>query len=293
MSTINPSTGQGDGYFVVDKVQARGGYVELFGKVLNTGAGDIRILGGYPDLQVNNTTGREVSFRGVDFSQPGQGTLLIVDDAKGHPTRRSRRKQRQPVRHALQVHGQRRDGDDRQWVGVGEQPDHRHARGDHQGRGRCGPHQVNVFDAPDYQPDTSFRYGWISKVQLNHIKRVYLAHDSWFGFINVNYQVDHWDSIEVVGQPTIAQPGGRYFYSTTVNPNDEYTYTHQAILTGSSGIQTESEGSDASTGSSASASPARTGSGSSRKTHSTSSTPTRSTPTVRSASRSSARRPAR
>jgi hypothetical protein len=72
--------------FVVDELKVSGGYIELFGHVLSTGAGEIKVLGGYGEITVNNTTSADLVLRRLDVSQRGGGTLLIVDKAGGSPT---------------------------------------------------------------------------------------------------------------------------------------------------------------------------------------------------------------
>ena len=73
--------------FEVDELKTGGGYIELFGHVLNTSTntGLINVLGGYSTITINNETSQEVFLNRLDVSQRGSGTLLIVDKAAGGP----------------------------------------------------------------------------------------------------------------------------------------------------------------------------------------------------------------
>src|SRR5690606_27256051 len=63
--------------FIVSEIAARGGNVELHGTVLNTGGGAIRLLGGYPDVKIDNRSGKDLVVKGIDLGRQGQGVLLI------------------------------------------------------------------------------------------------------------------------------------------------------------------------------------------------------------------------
>src|SRR5262249_2877042 len=75
----------GTGRFEVGELKTSGGYVELFGHLLNTGFGQIKVLGGYSTITANNTPKHDVVIDGRDDSERGAGKLLIYDKAKGAP----------------------------------------------------------------------------------------------------------------------------------------------------------------------------------------------------------------
>ncbi|MDZ4169923.1 MAG: hypothetical protein U1E26_09770, partial [Coriobacteriia bacterium] len=75
-----------DQRFEVDELATSGGYVEIFGKVLNTNAGRIRVLGGYSTIMVSNETTCDVQLNRLDASRRGAGKLFIYDEEGGSPT---------------------------------------------------------------------------------------------------------------------------------------------------------------------------------------------------------------
>ncbi|CAM9441455.1 unnamed protein product, partial [Phaeothamnion confervicola] len=76
--------------FEIRDVSVSGGSVTLEGKIVNTGNGKIRVLSGYGQININNTTAYGVQVAKIDASQRGAGTLVIIDKAKlngsGNPT---------------------------------------------------------------------------------------------------------------------------------------------------------------------------------------------------------------
>ena len=65
--------------------------MELVGEILNTGGGQINVLGGYGNIQVNNNTPFDINVKRLDVSERGAGTLIIKDKAKGSRGNDSRR----------------------------------------------------------------------------------------------------------------------------------------------------------------------------------------------------------
>ncbi len=71
------------GRIVVQDMRVTGGFVSLTGTVVNTGGGEIRVMGAYGNVQIENTTGYELVLNGIDASTTGAGTLIIVDKGRG------------------------------------------------------------------------------------------------------------------------------------------------------------------------------------------------------------------
>ena len=78
----NTATGQ----FDVDETKVGGGFIELFGHILNSGYGQIKVLGGYGRIEIDNTTSRTVVLNRLDVSQRGKGTIIVADLARGGPS---------------------------------------------------------------------------------------------------------------------------------------------------------------------------------------------------------------
>ena len=73
----------GDGSIEVDDVAISGGYIDITGRIFNTGAGEIKVLGGYGDISITNNTNLKVIVNRVDNSSRGVGKLIIKDTAIG------------------------------------------------------------------------------------------------------------------------------------------------------------------------------------------------------------------
>ncbi|MCK9231001.1 MAG: hypothetical protein M0P18_10020, partial [Syntrophales bacterium] len=68
---------------LIDELRVSGGYVDLTGHILNTGNGEIRVLGGYGQIYIENKTPYDVVLERLDASARGAGVLIIKDKAKG------------------------------------------------------------------------------------------------------------------------------------------------------------------------------------------------------------------
>ena len=75
---------------VVKELRVRGGNVQLTGHILSTGGGTIRVLDGYANIQVDNSTGYDIEIERLDASRRGAGTLLLADKAERHNNRSGR-----------------------------------------------------------------------------------------------------------------------------------------------------------------------------------------------------------
>ena len=223
---------------------------------------------------------QEVSFRGIDLSQPGQGTLLIVDKAKV-PDRRSRRKQRQPLRHALQVHGQRRHGHDRQ--GSASASNLITATRAETIKDQGGASARSTSSTPRTTSPTP-RTATAGSRRSSSTTSSASTRSTTRGSVSSTSTTRSPTGTRSRSSVSRRSPS-RAAATTTRRPSTRTTSTRTRTRRSSPArpaSRPSPRATTASTGSSASASPGRTGSASSRKTHSTSSTRTRSTPTVRS-----------
>ncbi len=71
----NTATGQ----LEVEDVAITGGYISISGKIVNTGAGEIRVLGGYGDIAITNNTAFDLVVNRVDNGERGDGYLELYD----------------------------------------------------------------------------------------------------------------------------------------------------------------------------------------------------------------------
>ncbi len=77
LTYFNPETRQ----IIVDGVEVQGGYAELYGHILNTGGGNIRVLDGFGRINITNDSNYDIVLNGLDTGN-AQGLLRITDTAK-------------------------------------------------------------------------------------------------------------------------------------------------------------------------------------------------------------------
>jgi filamentous hemagglutinin family protein len=75
----NPETDQ----IVLEGVKAQGGYIEVYGHILNTGGGRIEVLDGYTTIDIQNNTSRDIVVNGLDTGRIN-GLLRITDTGRFH-----------------------------------------------------------------------------------------------------------------------------------------------------------------------------------------------------------------
>ncbi|MEX0872869.1 MAG: hypothetical protein WDZ65_13745 [Aquisalimonadaceae bacterium] len=89
--SATPSTGTigfsydftpGDEALVLDMVDVRGGYMELTGKIMNTGGGKLEVVDGYGRVAVDNQTGEDLRIVGIDVGNDIEGTLRLNDTGR-------------------------------------------------------------------------------------------------------------------------------------------------------------------------------------------------------------------
>jgi len=66
----------------LEGVRVQGGYMQLFGEILSTGGGKLKVLDGYGRIKVDNATDRQLVVNGLDTGNGIEGTLLITDTAR-------------------------------------------------------------------------------------------------------------------------------------------------------------------------------------------------------------------
>ncbi|NMB45607.1 MAG: DUF2345 domain-containing protein, partial [Firmicutes bacterium] len=66
---------------VLDGVKVQGGYIELFGQMMNTGGGNIKVLDGYGRIDIDNMTSRDIVINGIDTGGI-DGIVRITDTGR-------------------------------------------------------------------------------------------------------------------------------------------------------------------------------------------------------------------
>ena len=180
---------------IVEDVRIDGGYVDITGKVMNTGNGQIRVLGAYGNVQITNNTAYDLEVNRVDLSNRGEGTLIIRDKARGTDAAPLVTIYRQTA------------------AGLTVQS------------GSNAPTAVSAVST--YQPQAGSRYAWtVGQETATRTTTTYRT-SSWLGIDDLAA-----DPGTVYGTPVteaITQPklmdAGPYFYSDASNALPRYTYT--------------------------------------------------------------------
>ncbi|MBC8508650.1 MAG: hypothetical protein H8D34_27645, partial [Chloroflexi bacterium] len=71
----------------VSNVVVQGGYMELYGLIMSTGNGNIKVLDGYGRIVINNQTNKNLFINKLDTGSGTEGELIITDTAKPKVTR--------------------------------------------------------------------------------------------------------------------------------------------------------------------------------------------------------------
>ncbi|HET57910.1 MAG TPA: hypothetical protein ENN35_05655, partial [Deltaproteobacteria bacterium] len=183
---------------LVEEMNVSGGHIELTGHIMNTGTGEIRVLGGYADVEIINDTPYDLVVTRLDASQRGSGTLLINDKARDEVSL-----------YRMSADNVIRTVDDGTVVNVDE---------------------LSIDPASDivdtYEPDDGWRYGWTMLQQQGTLYTLHKQTSSWLGIdaMAPDPGDEEYAVTEPLGQPTITGTGP-YFYKDVSNTED-YTYEH-------------------------------------------------------------------
>ncbi|MGE0335313.1 MAG: hypothetical protein AB7Q76_08500 [Gammaproteobacteria bacterium] len=74
----NPETRQVE----LEGVRVQGGYMQLFGDIINTGGGQLKVLDGYGRIDIANDTGLELVVNSLDTGTSVEGQLQITDTSQ-------------------------------------------------------------------------------------------------------------------------------------------------------------------------------------------------------------------
>lgn len=66
----------------LEGVRVRGGYMQLFGDIISTCGGHLKVMDGYGTINVDNGTNRELVVNGLDTGNGIEGQLLITDTSR-------------------------------------------------------------------------------------------------------------------------------------------------------------------------------------------------------------------
>ena len=205
--------------FETDPIKSSGGYVELFGKILSTGQGQIKVLGGYPTVQITNSTNINVLLGGIDLSLAGAGTLVMNDYSGGTP--------------ALDSSQIDSKTDNKTYVSIFNRD--------------ANQIQVKTSGSKDtsrtvcvtgstiaYNPDASWYYGWTTVQTTTSTRYAYIKRAKWLDWIPDVIQIEdeEWSSWSS-SQPRYGGNGPYYF--TDDNPRADLVNSFSSNETYNSG----------------------------------------------------------
>ena len=200
---------QQTGKIEIDEVFVGGGFIDITGRVMNTGKGEIQVLGGYGDINVTNQTKFDVVIKRLDASNRGEGTLIIKDKARGtvdNPLVTTYTKDETGVTRVV---------DD----GIGGDPTET---------------TTGLTDTNSYATERGWRYAWQVKVSEREIRKEERFTSSWLGIIDLGEDFDEWDEIEILGEPVVLEDEGVYFFKDTALKDTLYTY-NETVIEGEAG----------------------------------------------------------
>lgn len=183
----------------VEELQVSGGYIEMHGHVINTGKGEIRVLGGFGNITVHNYTPYDLVLKRLDASKRGAGKLVLNDTSRGAS-----------------------------YVTLFEKAGGTVTKTVDPGTG-AAPTISTVGNDSTYAPLSGYRYGWsISQEQFTR-KFKEEKSSTWLGIdaFAVDPPDEYWDSIERVGQPILVGEGP-YYYTDNALTGTNYTFLHES-----------------------------------------------------------------
>ena len=211
---------------VIEELRVSGGYIELEGNILSTGTGEIRILGGYGDIGIDNDTGLpyDLVLNRLDASQRGAGTLLIIDKAKDTYS------------------GNTVVSDET--VTIYQSSGSTITKTVDDGYAANGGASVTSLtsDTDTYTPAAGWRYGWSVGVGTFERDITHYRSAAWLGIDDLAADPDNiYDhDTEVADLPALTDEGPYYFRSPDADPAtpgyqapawDPYTHTSQTTST--------------------------------------------------------------
>ena len=189
---------------VVEAIEIAGGFIEIDGGILSTGAGAIRPLGQYGRVTINNSTALDVVVSEVNVSKRGTGILTINDTLKPSATRYSQYVQDASGNVTVAV------GSDDQNIGT----------------------PTSFTNGGDYNPIADYRYGW-SKLEVDLTQqRKTEGSSSWLGidaFAKDPATLTFDPEVFRIEGPTLSGDGPYFFQGGSSDPSYSYSRVDQTL----------------------------------------------------------------
>lgn len=181
---------------IVEEIRAGGGLIDLTGSISNTHNGELRVLGGYSRINIDNRTDHDIQLKRLDVSERGDGLVIIKDLNKGTAS--------DPGVSIYRVEG-----------------DSVHA--DTPEGSQTKPSLNNEFQ---YIPKDGLRYGWsVGQDLMTRTETTYRS-SSFLGFDALAADPDNIFKVESfpVAAPRLLESGA-YFYTDTNPAIGDYDFS--------------------------------------------------------------------
>ncbi|EXI89661.1 MAG: hypothetical protein AW11_01349 [Candidatus Accumulibacter regalis] len=195
---------EGDRIELAD-VKVQGGYLQLFGEILSTGNGQLKVLDGYGQINIVNDTSKVLLTNLLDTGDGGSGKVKITDtsflDAGGNPM----------VTEYTRLHG---DVQKKVYFSP-ENPD------------SVANVRVAAGRTATYTPRDGYRYYWQSGLEFTTVTTEVFGKSSWFGIdaLAKDPSARRSSRTEQLQAVPFRLPGE---YVSVSNPLDQRDYTFQA-----------------------------------------------------------------
>ncbi|NGP18574.1 calcium-binding protein [Devosia aurantiaca] len=228
---------------VLQEFRTPAGSITITGKLMNTGNGEIKALGGYTNIVVNNNTAHNVVVKRIDVSERGTGKIVLNDRSKGAAPGQ----QRTDGGYVRTTYLTNADGTTSKLVedfipraqqpaGVeGNKPSYSNGM-------RINPNVEAVITnnlgsnfgySGTYQITQGWRYGWsVAMTERESVKTTY-GTAAWLGIDWLAADPGNVVKVEreALTQPTLVE-GSDYFYIDTAN-TQRYDFISQKVTTSS------------------------------------------------------------
>ena len=189
-------------HLIVTDLRIGGGSIDITGAVTNTANGQIKVLGGYGAITVNNSLPYAVEINNVDVSKRGAGTLTINDTSNILAGVSNK---------SVVTHYE-------------VQPDGTLTKTVDSGGGPTVTNNVPMNQT--YQP-SDWRYAWTTGVDEGIHYSDRQVSSSWAGIIDLGTDHSAYHTTHVLGAPTV-EGAGPYYYLAPNNDAD-YAYSQTTV----------------------------------------------------------------
>ncbi len=219
------------GKIVIQEFRTPVGSITITGKLMNTGNGQIKALGAYVNVTVNNASDYDLLIRRIDVTERGLGTIILNDKSKrddGGYTQTWYQTRLDGTVDVRVVDFKPADPNEGPLV-VGNKPvatKKMVETGGVTSINVAGQHDGTWDYVATYNPQQGWRYGWsVATKTLESVTTTY-GTSAWIGIDALARDPDNVvdTKYKLLEEPTLV-PGSDYFYKSNVSD----AYTHNSV----------------------------------------------------------------